>query len=70
MDQASFDRLARALGRAGSRRRALGALLGAGLTGVGTATAKKARRKGGEPERAASRAGLRQPGRMRQPSRL
>ncbi len=42
MDHGSFDRLARLLGSAGSRRAAIGALLGTGLTGtLGAAEAAK-----------------------------
>lgn len=47
MDQASFDRLARALGAARTRRTALGAAIGAALAGsLGAADAKKPNRNG------------------------
>jgi uncharacterized protein YjbI with pentapeptide repeats len=48
MDHESFDRIARLLGSAGSRRTALGAVLGTGLAGAigGTEAAKKKRRSG------------------------
>jgi hypothetical protein len=48
MDHGSFDRIARLLGAAGSRRAALGTLFGTGLTGTlgAAAAAKKHRKKG------------------------
>jgi hypothetical protein len=47
MDDASFDRLARILGSAGTRRSALGAALGAAMiAGLGVAEAKKGRGRG------------------------
>jgi hypothetical protein len=45
VDHASFDRLARLLGRAGTRRTVLGVVLGTGALGVGSAAAKPARRR-------------------------
>jgi hypothetical protein len=47
MDHESFDRLTRVLGALGSRRAALGALLGAGALGVTEATAARNKRKRG-----------------------
>lgn len=45
MDHGSFDRIARLLASAGSRRAALGALLGAGALGVSEATAARSKKK-------------------------
>ena len=52
MDQSSFDRLARVLGTAGSRRAALGAAVGAAFAGtLGIAEARKQTRKGSNKQR-------------------
>lgn len=61
MDQQSFDRLVRLLGRPGSRRAALGGFLGVGLMGVAdhAAARSKGRGKGEKRVAAAAKSALR-----------
>lgn len=56
MDHETFDRMTRLLGAAGTRRTALGALLGAALTGAAGDAIARRKRRGRGPNRAAAQA--------------